>query len=433
MLVDTVILIVLILCNGLFAASEIAIISANQNRLRKKAESGDKKARLLRKMSEELSNVLAAIQIGISIIALFSGAYAATSFSGGLTAMFIRMGIRLPEDALATISVLIITLILAYVNLVFGELVPKRIAMKKADTLALAAAPPIHYFSVLIRPVVKILSASTNFFSKLVGVDISESSDDVTEEEIRLMVDAGGDTGAIDESEMEMINNVFEFDDKTADDICTHRTDIIALSVDAGTDELTEVLDSEKFSRIPVYEDNIDNIVGILHIKDLIKYIIHNKLHEVDLRQLIRKPYFVPFSVKTDELFEYMQKNKIHVAVVLDEYGGTLGLITMEDLIEEVMGNIFDEYDDEEKPDIVPIDENTFKVSGGADLQEVSDYFDVMLPTDDYNTLGGFIISQLGRIPAEEEQPEIEFNGLVFKVNKVEEKRISEVFLCKVE
>jgi putative hemolysin len=427
------ILIALILCNGLFAASEIAIISVNQNRLRKNAENGDKRARLLRKMTEELSSVLAAIQIGISIIALFSGAYAATSFSGGLTSLFIRMGIPLSQTALSSISVLIITLLLAYFNLVFGELVPKRIAMKKADTLAMAVAPTVHYLSSLTKPVVKILSASTNFFSKMVGVDVNQSDDDVTEEEIRLMVDAGGDTGAIDESEMEMINNVFEFDDKTADDICTHRTDIVALPVDAGTDELTEVLEIEKFSRIPVYEDNMDNIIGILHIKDLIKYIIHNKLHEVDLRQIIRKPYFVPFSVKTDELFEYMQKNKVHVAIVLDEYGGTLGLITMEDLIEEVMGNIFDEYDEEEKPDIIPLDENTFTVSGGADLQEVSDYFGVVLPTDDYNTLGGFIISLLGRIPAEEEQPEIEFNGLLLKVNKVEEKRISEVFVCKVE
>jgi len=429
---DLGVLIALVFCNSLFAASEIAIISVNQNRLRKKAESGDQRAKLLRKMSENPSKLLAAIQIGISIIALFSGVFAAHSFSGSLTVFLSRFGLPLSQTALENVTVLIITLALAYFNLVFGELIPKRIAIKKADVLAIAFIKPIYFFSVIFKPLVYILTLSSNFFTKFVGVDINDIEEEVTEEEIRLMVDAGGDTGAIDESEMEMINNVFEFDDKTADDICTHRTDIIAISVDADAEEITEILETEKFSRIPVYEDNLDNIIGILHIKDLIKYIIHNKLNEVDLRQIIRKPYFVPFSVKTDELFENMQKNKFHVAIVLDEYGGTLGLITMEDLIEEVMGNIFDEYDEEEKPDIIPSVDNTFIVNGGADLQEVGDYFDVSLPIDDYNTLGGFIISQLGRIPATEEQPEVEFNGIMFKVNKVEDKRISEVLVYKL-
>ena len=430
MLGDLGILVALVCINSLFAASEIAVISVNQNRLRKKAEDGDKKAKLLRGMSEEPSKLLAAIQICITIIALFSGAFAAQSFSGSLTALFIRVGIPFPPAALENISVIIITLLLAYFNLVFGELVPKRIAIKKADSLAIALIKPLFYISVLFKPLVSLLSASSNLIIKMAGVDIDKNEDDVTEEEIRLMVDAGGDTGAIDESEMEMINNVFEFDDKTADDICTHRTDLVALPADADRDELAGVLCEEKFSRIPVYEDNLDNIIGILHIKDLMKYIIQNKLDEIDLRQIIRKPYFVPFSIKTDELFENMQKNKQHAAVVLDEYGGTLGLITMEDLIEEVMGNIFDEYD-EERPDIVPAGENTYLVSGGADLQEVSDYFDTALPTDDYNTLSGFIVSQLGRIPEPAEQPEIEFNGMLFKVNKVDEKRISEVLVCK--
>jgi len=425
---DIGILVAFIICNSLFAASEIAIISVNQNRLRKNAENGDKRAVLLRKMTEDPSKLLAAIQVGVTIIALFSGAFAAQSFSGNLTVVFNRMGIPLSD----TVSVIIITMLLAYFNLVFGELIPKRIAIKKADAVALAFIQPVFYFSVFFKPLVYLLSASSDFFMKIAGVNIRDIEEDVTEEEIRLMVDAGGDTGAIDESEMEMINNVFEFDDKTAEDICTHRTDFISISVDADINELTEVLDAEKFSRIPVYEDNLDNIIGILHIKDLIKYIIQNKLDEIDLRQIMRKPYFVPFSVKTDELFENMRKKKVHLAVVLDEYGGTLGLITMEDLIEEVMGNIFDEYDEEEKPDIVVLPDNSYLVSGGADLQEVSDYFNVLLPIDDYNTLSGFIVSQLGRIPSMEEQPEIEFNGMLFKVNKVDERRIIEVLICKV-
>ncbi|MDR1537139.1 MAG: hemolysin family protein [Clostridiales bacterium] len=432
MLGELGILILLIFCNSVFAATEIAIISVNQNKMRKKAEEGDKKAARIRDMAENPSNALAAIQIGISIIALFSGAFAAKSFSDELTLHLLLLGVKIPEPVLLRLSIILITLILSYFTLVLGELVPKRIAMKKADSIALAMINPIYYLCWLARPFVKILSISTNAIAKLLGVDIETAKDDVTEEEIRLMVDAGGDAGAIDESEMEMINNIFEFDDKTAGDICTHRTDIVALPIDAGEEELLKVLINEKFSRIPVYEENIDNIIGILHIKDVLKYIIGKNLHEVDLSQIIREPHFVPFSIKTDELFEDMQKNKRHVAVVLDEYGGTLGIATMEDLIEEVMGNIFDEYD-EETADISMLDDDTFVISGSACLTEVSDYLSVDLPVDECNTLSGFIVSQLGRIPAIGENPEVDYGELHFIVSKVEEKRITEVLVQKAE
>jgi putative hemolysin len=418
------------LLNGMLAAAEIAIISVNQNRLRKRSDRVEKKVILLRAMTENPSGFLATIQIGISIIALFSGAFAAQSFGSELADLIVSAKLPFSRAFVDKISVLVITLMLSYFNLVFAELVPKKLAMKKSEPIALAMVMPVHALSVFAKPIVKLLSASTNVITKLFGVEDDQTEGDVTEEEIRLMIDAGGDTGAIDENEMEMINNVFEFDDKTAEDICTHRMDIVAFSVDADKDVILSILEAEKFTRYPVYEDTIDNIIGILHIKDLMKYIIHNNLHEVDLREILRKPHFVPFSVKTDELFEYMQKNMQHVAIVLDEYGGTLGIVTMEDLIEEVMGNIWDEYDEEEK-DIVAIDENTFNVSGSAELSEVGQFFDVMLPTDDYITLGGFIISQLGRIPDEDEKPEIEFNGLLFKVKSVEDKRIDEVIICK--
>ncbi|MDR0999532.1 MAG: hemolysin family protein [Clostridiales bacterium] len=430
MLAELGILFILMLLNGMLAAAEIAIISVNQNRLRKRSDRVEKKVILLRAMTENPSGFLATIQIGISIIALFSGAFAAQSFGSELADLIVSAKLPFSRAFVDKISVLVITLMLSYFNLVFAELVPKKLAMKKSEPIALAMVMPVHALSVFAKPIVKLLSASTNVITKLFGVEDDQTEGDVTEEEIRLMIDAGGDTGAIDENEMEMINNVFEFDDKTAEDICTHRMDIVAFSVDADKDVILSILEAEKFTRYPVYEDTIDNIIGILHIKDLMKYIIHNNLHEVDLREILRKPHFVPFSVKTDELFEYMQKNMQHVAIVLDEYGGTLGIVTMEDLIEEVMGNIWDEYDEEEK-DIVAIDENTFNVSGSAELSEVGQFFDVMLPTDDYITLGGFIISQLGRIPDEDEKPEIEFNGLLFKVKSVEDKRIDEVIICK--
>jgi len=256
---------------------------------------------------------------------------------------------------------------------------------------------------------------------------------EVTENEVRLMVDAVAESGTIDESEMAMIHNVFKFDDKTAEDIATHRTDIEAISSDASEEDVMSITSEVKYSRLPVYEDSIDNIVGILHIKDLLKYILKKGRGEFQLKVIMRKPYFVPLSKKLDELFEEMQKNKQHMAIVVDEYGGTIGLVTMEDIIEEIMGNIWDEYDEEEGPDIQEIDINTYRMNGTANLDDVAEVLGVNLPEDDYDTLGGFIIGQLGRIPAEEEQPEIEFNGLVFKVKRMDEKRIDSVIVCKSE
>lgn len=258
-------------------------------------------------------------------------------------------------------------------------------------------------------------------------------SEEISEEQLKLLFDAGVESGAIAESEIEMINNIFEFDDKSVSDIATHRKDIVAFPIDTDSDSILTGLAQQKYSRIPVYEDNIDNIVGILHVKDVVRYIANkNKIEDINLRELIRAPYFVPVSKKTDELFREMSKKKVHMAVIIDEYGGTYGIVTMEDLIEEIMGSILDEYDDEETPDINKLDESTFEVNGLADLGHVAEYFDVGLPTDDYDTLGGFIVSQLGHIPADNEKPEFEFGGLTFMVNKIEENRVASAIVRRL-
>ncbi|HPD01383.1 MAG TPA: hemolysin family protein, partial [Acetivibrio sp.] len=259
-----------------------------------------------------------------------------------------------------------------------------------------------------------------------------QDEEEVTEEEIRMMVDVGEERGAIQENEKEMINNIFDFDNKTAMDIMTHRTDIVALPINAGLKEVISVLNEEKYTRIPVFEGSIDNIVGIIHAKDIIKFIDCNQDKEdFDLRKLIRHPYNVPWSKRTDELFSELQKNKNHMAIIIDEYGGTAGIVTMEDLVEEIVGNIFDEYDEEEK-DFEKLDENTYMASGSVGLDVVKEQFDAMLPVEEYDTLSGFVISQLGRIPENGERPEIEFNGLLFKVVEISEKRIEKIKICKV-
>ena len=258
----------------------------------------------------------------------------------------------------------------------------------------------------------------------------------VTEEGIRQMVEAGGSNGSIDESEKEMINNIFELSNTSVEEIATHRTDIVAVPLEATLAEIKEVLMEEKYSRIVVYEDNIDNIVGVFHVKDLVKYILTDSTRMEEgnfhLEDIMMQPYFVPFSKKTDELIEEMQREKVHMAIVIDEYGGTSGIVTMEDVMEEIVGNIFDEYDLEEEEDICPIDENSYSISGKADLQDVAEQLGIVFEDDeDYDTLGGYLIGRLGRIPEDDEMPEIAVGGWLFQIKQFEEKRIEKVYALR--
>lgn len=261
--------------------------------------------------------------------------------------------------------------------------------------------------------------------------------DSVTEEEIRMMVDAGGDSGSIDANEHEMINNIFELDDTSVGDIATHRTDIVAVSRDATLEDIWQVIMDEKYSRIPVYDENIDNIIGIFHVKDLVKYLLEaNEKRErvqFSIEDIMMKPYFVPFSKKTDELFREMQIEKIHLAIVIDEYGGTAGLVTVEDIVEEIVGNIFDEYDQEEEEDIAQVSEGRFQISGTADLADVEEELGITLEdAEDYETLGGFLIGKLGRIPEENDEIEIREQGYLFHAVGTDEKRIDKVTVTKL-
>ena len=432
MFIELLILILLIVLNGFFAASEIALISLNDNKLRFMSnDRNKKKIELLKKLLSEPGRFLATIQIGITLGSMLSSAFASESFSDRLVGLIKLTGIPVPDAVLKSISMIIISVILSYFSLVIGELVPKRIAMKKEEDISMLAVKPLHILSVVTLPVVRFLNASTNVIVRLFGIDPNQDEEEVTEEEIRMMVDVGEEKGAIQENEKEMINNIFDFDNKTAMDIMTHRTDIVALPIDAGLKEVINVINEEKYTRIPVYEGSIDNIIGILHAKDIIKFIDCDQSREdFDLRKLIRNPYNVPWSKRTDELFSELQKNKNHMAIIIDEYGGTAGIVTMEDLVEEIVGNILDEYDEEEK-ELEKLDDNTYIASGSVGLDVVKDQFDAPLPIEEYDTLSGFVISQLGRIPEHEEKPEIEFSGLVFKVMEISEKKIEKIKICK--
>ncbi|NLI60002.1 MAG: HlyC/CorC family transporter [Clostridiales bacterium] len=433
MFTEILVLFILIILNAFFAASEIALISLNDNKIKMMADGGNKKAIQIRKLLEEPSKFLATIQIGITLAGFLASAFAADSFAGRLVDLIKATGISVPDAWLRNISVISITIILSYFTLVLGELVPKRIAMKKAESISSFVAGPINLLSFITSPFVKLLTLSTNFFVRLFGIDPNQDEENITEEEIRMMIDMGEEKGTIDQIEKEMLNNIFEFDNKIVTDIMTHRTDIVAIPIDASLKEIVTLINEEGFTRFPVYEEGIDNIVGILHAKDIINYIGIDRSNRgtFELQNIIRHPYYVPSSKITDELFRELQINKVHMAIIIDEYGGTAGIVTMEDLLEEIVGNIFDEYDEEEKH-FEKQDETTFFINGIVDLDLVGDFFDVKLPVDEYDTLSGFITGQLGRIPKEGECPEIEYNGLMFKVEEIEEKRISKVKVCKV-
>jgi len=432
MLLQIFFLVLLVLLNAFFASSEIAIISLNDNKIKKMAEEGHKKAKLLENLVSEPSRFLATIQIGITVSGLLASAFAAESFADKITAFIISSGLHVDESIIKVVTLVMITLLLSYFTLVFGELVPKRIAMQKPEEISMLVIKPLSSISRISKPFVKFLSFSTNFIIRLFGGDPDVNEDRITEEEIRMMMDVGEEKGVIMDSEKEMIDNIFEFDNTDVSDVMTHRTNIAAIPVDSTLDEVMDVMIKDKFTRIPVYNESIDNIIGILHVKDLLQYATKNAPKEFKLMDVIRQPYFVPESKKTNELFKDLQKNKVHMAVIIDEYGGTAGLITIEDLIEEIMGNIFDEYDEEEK-EIEKIDDFTFIMDGTVELDMVMDYLDVELPVDDYDTLSGFIVGQLGRIPGEDEKPVIEFNNTLFKVERVDEKRISKVKVCKTD
>ena len=432
MLYSIVILVVLILISGVLSASEIALSSSNRNRVKLRAENGDKKAAQLLATKDAPHRFFATTQLYITFIAFFSGAFAANAFTDPIVNWIWRMGLPISEQVAEALVFVFITALLTYVALVFGELVPKAIAMRHAIPFASRTLPLLNVLTLIALPFVKLLSASARLILKLMRFKEDSPEEDITKEEIRQIVESGSEHGQIAEAEHGMIENIFEFDQLTAGDICTHRLDVVALPLDADFKEVVRLLANEHYTRVPVFEESLDKIQGILHSKDVLHYMVANSDHgDFHLKALLREAYFVPLSKRTDELFQEMRKKRAYMAVVIDEYGGTLGIVTMEDLVEKIVGSIQDEYDVDELPDIVPIDENSFRIQGTAPLEAVQNQFDLPLPIDEYETLSGFLVGQLGHIPGEEEKPEIVYEGLVFKVEAVQEKRIALVRVTK--
>ena len=424
------VLILLILINAFFAASEIAIISINDNRIRKLAEGGHKRAAKVLKLTKNTGNFLAIIQVGVTLSGFLTSATAAQSFAGHLSGVFMAIAPGVSVGLLQTIATVLITILLAYFNLVLGELVPKRIALQKAEKLSFAVIGVLDFISKIFRPFIMLLSASTNAILKLFGVDPNTHEQTITEEEILMLVDAGEEKGVIEESAKDMIANIFEFDDTLANEVMTHRTDVTALEATDSLQEAVKIAIDSGFSRIPVYEEDLDTILGILYVKDLLKYVGSPVAPEMTVQTIMRPALFVPEGKKCSELFSEMTENHTQIAIIADEYGGTEGIVTMEDLVEAIVGNIQDEYDNEEE-EISQLSENAFTVEGTTDIDEVSDLAGVEFPEGDYDTIAGFMVARLGRIPKSGEHPKVEFGNISLSVEQVEDQRISKILLVK--
>ena len=424
------VIIILILLNAFFAAAEIAFISLNDAKIDLQAKDGNKKAKKIKEMLVNPSKFLATIQIGITLAGFLSSAFASETFASELAPILNKWIPQISLSAWNNIAIIVITIILSYFTLIFGELVPKRLAMKNSEKIAFASIGIIKTISVITSPFVKFLTLSTNIVSKLFGVSEGEE-ETVTEEEIRMMIDVGKEKGTIDEEEKNMLNNVFEFNDKVVSEIMIPRTEIFALDMNMSISEVIEELSEDlRYSRVPVYDEKIDKIKGIVYIKDIL---LSTKNKNTKIKNLMKEVFFVSETKPVNELFEELRKNRKQIAIVIDEYGGTSGIVTMEDILEEIVGDIYDEYDKVEKL-VDQLDENTFVLNGKLAIYEVEDILGVDIEEGDYDTLSGYLVEELGRIPTEKDKGVvIETEKVAYKIENVKDRHISKVKACKIE
>ena len=432
-LLSILILVLLTAINAFFAASEIAVISLSEVKLRKQAEEGDRRAKKLLALMQAPDNFLSAIQIAITLAGFLNAAFAADSFADPLTQwLYEEVGFTaLPVSVLSTLMVILVTIILSYFTLVLGELVPKRVAMKKTEGVARATVGVVWAVATVFRPAIWLLSKSTNGVLRLLHIDPKADEEDVSEDEIRMMVDLGEERGAMQSNEKELIDNIFEFNNTTAEDVMVHRTDMVMIWVGDTPEEILRTIRDSGISRFPVYDEDADDIVGILNTRD---YLLNAQLPKPKpLRELLRSAYFVPESVRTDVLFRDMQSKKVHLAIVVDEYGGTSGLVTMEDLLEEIVGNIYDEFDPQEEKDIEQVDQNLWRISGSCDLEQVSGVLGMEFPEEvESDTLGGLVFAQLSAIPQDGSQVEVDTCGLHIKVLELTDRRVEWALVSKL-
>ncbi len=417
--------VILIGLNAVFACAEIAVISMKDNRLEQLVVAGDKRAVRLSRLTSQPAKFLATIQVAITLSGFLGSAFAADNFSDSLTTWLLGIGIPIPERTLDSISVVVITLILSYFTLIFGELVPKRLAMKKTEQLALGMSALISFLARVSAPIVWVLTVSTNGILRLCGIDPAAEEDEVSEEEIRMMVDAGSRKGVIDFEEKEFIQNVFEFDDLAVGEFATRRKDISILWMEGSMEQWDEMIHDSRHTRYPVCGESVDDVVGILNVKDYFR--LKEKTRENVMKEAVNAPFFVPEGIRADVLFRQMKESRNHFAVVLDEYGGTEGIVTINDLLEQLVGDLEDEDCQEEKQEgIEQVDDTTWKIYGNLPLDEVAETINVPLPVEEYDTFSGFVFATYGSVPGDGSRIEVRTDKLQILVTKICEHQVEE-------
>lgn len=417
--------VVLIALNAIFASTEIAVLSISETKLEKMAEDGNKKARRLYKLTREPARFLATIQVAITLSGFLGSAFAADNFSEPLVEWLIGLGVQIPRGTLDAIAVVVITLILSYFTLVFGELVPKRVAMKRSEQLALGVSGLISGISVVFKPIVWLLTVSTNTVLRLMGIDPNEAEDEVSEEEIRMMVDAGSEKGAIDREEQAFIQNVFEFDDRTAGEIAVHRTEATILWQEDTMAQWDATIHESRHTLYPVCEESADNVVGILNAKDYFR--LTDKTRETIMAKAVKEPFFVPETMKADVLFRKMKKTRNTMAIVLDEYGGMEGILTLNDLVEQLVGDLGEDTPEAAaaEPHMEPIGENRWALIGNVELRDMEQTLGIDIGMEDVDTFSGLVFAELDMIPKDGEQDlELDFKGMHIHILRVEDHQI---------
>ncbi len=424
---------VLIALNAVFACAEIAVISVGDSKLEKLSEDGDKRAKKLLKLTSDSAKFLATIQVAITLAGFLGSAFAAEHFSDKLTSLIVSAGVTvISPAAIDAVTVVLITLVLSYFTLIFGELVPKRIAMRNPEKIALSMAKLISFIAKLFAPIVWLLTVSTNLVLRIVGIDPNEKDDDVSEEDIRVMVDSAAKSSSIDDEEREFIQNIFEFDDLTAGEVATHRTDVTMLWLDESDEEWNSIIHDKCHMFYPVCGESVDDVVGVLYLKDYFR--LEDRTREAVMAKAVKSPYFVPESVKADVLFRNMKNGGKTFAVVLDEYGGMHGIVTINDLIPRIVGEFGDDTESG-KPSVQleKIGELTWKLTGNVPLDEIAEELKLDIPVDDFDTFSGMVFSELGTIPDDGSTFTLEAWGMGISEPVIEEHQIESAMLTRLE
>ncbi|TAL09256.1 MAG: HlyC/CorC family transporter [Chloroflexota bacterium] len=425
---EILVLIGLTLLEAFFVASEIALVSIRRSRVDQLVDEGSRGARRVRRLLDDPGRFLAVSQLGLTFIGFFASAYAALSLVDGLTRLLQQASV--PEDTASIVALVAVTVILALFTIVFAELVPKTLALANPERYALALSRPIDFLARLLGPVVVLLTWLTRTITRVLGSEVSSEAA-ITAEELRLIVERGGEQGILEAEEEQMINAVIELGGRRVHEVMVPRVSIVGLRADATFEEAIDVVVAEGHSRIPAYENSLDEVVGILYAKDLLPYLKADAGPRPALRKLLRPPVLVPESMTIDDLLHELQRRKVHIAIVLDEYGGTAGIVTIEDLLEEIVGEIQDEYDVEE-PVVVRISDNEARIDGMADVDELRELFDIQLDLEDeeeYDTIGGLLYHRVGGVPSPGDT--IEVDGLRLTVETTDGRRVGKVLVVR--